>query len=213
MSTIHLVFDNLAAAISGLAAAGFKATPAPDGTPVLPTTLFTPARVDIIVEGGGSGIMSVPDPSGATVDDPGGMKLPAMKALPGFRLSVTGEGLPEFGDAVSPEGGGDVLAPPPVEPVVPEKVSQTQFMRAAARVGLVTAEEAEAYLSVGKLPGLVTSAFDAIPDDAARADARLKAIGATEFFRGDDLFALLIGSGAATAAQVDALFQLAGSLA
>ena len=121
MTTTHLVYANRDAVIAGLAAHGYSAK-GMDGEPILPTTLFTPARADIIVEGGGSGIVSVPDPSGVMVDGPFGTKLPAMKALPGFRLSVTGEGLPDFGDAVSPEGGGDVLAPPPVEAVVPDQV-------------------------------------------------------------------------------------------
>lgn len=107
-----------------------------------------------------------------------------------------------------------ITAAPSLMPLpVPDKVSQTQFMRAAVQIKLVTGDEAEAYLATGALPAFVSKPLDALPDDQ-RADARLKAIGATEFFRSDALFALLTSGDtpAATADQVDDLFRLADSL-
>lgn len=94
---------------------------------------------------------------------------------------------------------------------VPEKVSQTQFMRASVRMKFVTPAEAEAYLATGALPDFVAKPLDDLPDDL-RADARLKAIGASDFYRDDALFGILITGSAATVEQVDDLFRLAGTL-
>ena len=94
---------------------------------------------------------------------------------------------------------------------VPEKVTETQFMRAAVAVGIVTADEAKAYLARGVIPSFVEAAMTQIPE-SARLDAELKIIGSDTFHRADPVFALLIAGGAATADQVDDLFRLAATL-
>ncbi len=101
-------------------------------------------------------------------------------------------------------------APLTPAPPVPEAVTETQFMRAAADLGVVTGAEAEAYLARGELPAFVVAAMNSLPE-AERLDQRLKAIGSDRFRRDDGIFALLIASGAATAEKVDQLFILASS--
>ena len=100
---------------------------------------------------------------------------------------------------------------PPVVPPIPEKVTETQFMRAAVKVGMVTADEAKAYLARGVIPSFVEAAMAPSPE-SARLDAELKIIGSDTFHRTDPVFAMLIAGGAATADQVDNLFRLAATL-
>jgi len=94
---------------------------------------------------------------------------------------------------------------------VPEKVTETQFMRAARRVGMVTKAEAKAYLARGVIPAFVETAIAQIPE-ALQEDAELKIIGSDTFHRTDPVFAMLIAGGAATSEQVDDLFRLAATL-
>jgi len=103
-----------------------------------------------------------------------------------------------------------VEQPLPPDPV-PEKVTETQFMRAAVKVGIVTADEAKAYLARGVIPSFVEAAVAQIPA-SARLDAELKIIGSDTFHRTDPVFAMLIAGGAATSEQVDDLFRLAATL-
>ena len=103
-----------------------------------------------------------------------------------------------------------VEQPLPPDPV-PEKVTETQFMRAAVKVGIVTAAEAKAYLARGVIPSFVEAAVAQIPA-SARLDAELKIIGSDTFHRTDPVFAMLIAGGAATSEQVDDLFRLAATL-
>jgi hypothetical protein len=103
-----------------------------------------------------------------------------------------------------------VEQPLPPDPV-PEKVTETQFMRAAVKVGIVTAAEAKAYLARGVIPAFVETAVAQIPANV-RTDAELKIIGSDTFHRTDPVFAMLIAGGAATSEQVDDLFRLAATL-
>jgi hypothetical protein len=103
-----------------------------------------------------------------------------------------------------------VEQPLPPDPV-PEKVTETQFMRAAVKVGIVTAAEAKAYLARGVIPAFVETAIAQIPANV-RTDAELKIIGSDTFHRTDPVFAMLIAGGAATSEQVDDLFRLAATL-
>jgi hypothetical protein len=108
------------------------------------------------------------------------------------------------GDLVSIVGEA---SPPPVPP----QVTETQFMRAAVKVGIVTAAEAKAYLARGVIPAFVETAVAQIPANV-RTDAELKIIGSDTFHRTDPVFAMLIAGGAATSEQVDDLFRLAATL-
>jgi hypothetical protein len=94
---------------------------------------------------------------------------------------------------------------------IPASVTETQFMRAAVKVGIVTAAEAKAYLARGVIPAFVETAVAQIPANV-RTDAELKIIGSDTFHRTDPVFAMLIAGGAATSEQVDDLFRLAATL-
>jgi hypothetical protein len=105
-----------------------------------------------------------------------------------------------------------VANPPTTAPdPIPEKVTETQFMRAAVKVGIVTDAEAKAYLARGVIPAFVETAVAQIPANV-RTDAELKIIGSDTFHRADPVFAMLIAGGAATSEQVDDLFRLAATL-
>jgi hypothetical protein len=105
-----------------------------------------------------------------------------------------------------------VANPPTTAPdPIPDSVTETQFMRAAVAVGIVTADEAKAYLARGVIPSFVEAAMAQIPA-SARLDAELKIIGSDTFHRADPVFAMLIAGGAATSEQVDDLFRLAATL-
>jgi hypothetical protein len=102
-----------------------------------------------------------------------------------------------------------LATPDPVR--VPQSVTETQFMRAAVKVGIVTTAEAKAYLARGVIPAFVETAVAQIPANV-RTDAELKIIGSDTFHRADPVFAMLIAGGAATSEQVDDLFRLAATL-
>jgi hypothetical protein len=105
-----------------------------------------------------------------------------------------------------------VANPPTTAPdPIPKSVTETQFMRAAVKVGIVTASEAKAYLARGVIPAFVETAVAQIPANV-RTDAELKIIGSDTFHRTDPVFAMLIAGGAATSEQVDDLFRLAATL-
>lgn len=112
-----------------------------------------------------------------------------------------------------PDGRVEIreYAATPDPPRVPEKVTETQFMRAAVKVGIVTVAEAKAYLARGVIPEFVETAIAQIPAEL-QEDAELKIIGSDTFHRADPVFAMLIAGGAATSEQVDDLFRLAATL-
>ena len=91
------------------------------------------------------------------------------------------------------------------------EVSETQFIRACVRGGIITALEGEAYLARGELPAMMLMALDSLAEPE-RTDARLKAIGSSSFSRNDDVFTALVGSGVVTNENLDGLFRLAGTL-
>jgi hypothetical protein len=99
---------------------------------------------------------------------------------------------------------------PPAAPV-PVEVTETQFIRATVRMGIISSAEGEGYLARGELPVMMAAALNQIPEPA-RTDARLKAIGSSSFSRSDEVFAALVAAGVTTGEQIDDVFRLAGSL-
>lgn len=100
---------------------------------------------------------------------------------------------------------------PSFQAEVAAEVTETQFIRACVRLGLVTAAEGEGYLARGELPAMMTSVLAILPEPA-RTDARLKAVGASSFSRNDDVFAAMVMAGVYTNEQIDAVFRLAATL-
>ena len=91
------------------------------------------------------------------------------------------------------------------------EATETQFIRACVRLGLVTAAEGEAYLARGELPAMMTNVLAILPEPQ-RTDARLKAVGASKFSRDDDVFAAMVVASVYTNEQIDAVFRLAVTL-
>lgn len=102
--------------------------------------------------------------------------------------------------------------PVPVPPPVPETISDRQFFQALANLGIITEAEAIAAVATGTLPALLDGLVEAIPDPAARFDARMKLCGAVEFSRSQPLVAALGSSFGWSPDQIDDLWRAAGSL-
>lgn len=104
-------------------------------------------------------------------------------------------------------------APPmPAPRQSPQDVSVWQFMMAAWKMGFITQAEALAAVKDKVMPPTFAAALADLPEEN-QAEAQLKFAGITRMVRSDPLFALVIGSGIATGAQVDAVFTLADSIA
>ncbi len=91
-------------------------------------------------------------------------------------------------------------------------ISDRQFAQALKIAGVITFQEALAFVQVGTIPALLQGAIDAIQDQATRESAELLVAGATEFFR---LHPMTIALGTAlgwTSAQMDALWATAAGL-
>lgn len=89
------------------------------------------------------------------------------------------------------------------------KLGRLQFAMALRAGGVVTKAEAAAWLANGTLPAIGAAALAQIADDAAREDAELRFIAATEIERLNPFIALLQVEAGLTDAQVDALFGIA----
>lgn len=113
------------------------------------------------------------------------------------------------GAVVRQMGDLEDIPPPPI--IIPQEVSETQFIRACTQLGIITALEGEGYLARGELPAIMSGALDTL-EEPYKTDARLKAIGSSSFSREDPVFDLLVLSGVATDEQIDGVFTLAGSL-
>jgi hypothetical protein len=97
-------------------------------------------------------------------------------------------------------------------PLVPQDVSVWQFMMAAWKMGFITQAEALAAVKDKVMPPTFAAALAGLPAEN-QAEAQLKFAGITRMVRSDPLFALLVGSGIVTGAQIDAVFTLADSIA
>lgn len=97
---------------------------------------------------------------------------------------------------------------PPYVPPVPQEVTETQFIRACVRLGIITAEEGKAYLGRGELPIIMETALAQLPEPE-QTDARLKAIGSSSFSRDDDVFKALVLANVTTDEIIDNVFKMA----
>jgi hypothetical protein len=99
-------------------------------------------------------------------------------------------------------------APPP-QPVT--DVSFWQFMLSAASLGIITLAEAEAAVDTRAMPALFAATLEQLPEPQ-RTMARIKFKGITRVVRGDDLFALMVSTGAVTNEQIDNVFEVAATI-
>ena len=95
--------------------------------------------------------------------------------------------------------------------VVPGSVTTRQFFQAAAQLGLITNDDALAYVTIGAIPASLSTAIDALPPNM-QFGARMKVIGANGFVRTDPILIALGMVMGQSSDQLDNLFILAASL-
>jgi hypothetical protein len=101
--------------------------------------------------------------------------------------------------------------PTPAPEPVPTIISDRQFFQQLAIMGLITENEALAYVQTGTLPAAFLSFIDQLPADQ-RFDAKMKLTGANSFHRDNPLvneFAAMYGM---SSEHVDDLWRAAATL-
>lgn len=90
--------------------------------------------------------------------------------------------------------------------------TSVQFAQAAAVAGIITRDEAIAWASAGTLPAVLAEAIAAIPDEAVRFAAEIKASGAVQYERASPIVSALGAALGKADEDLDALFKLAVTL-
>lgn len=106
---------------------------------------------------------------------------------------------------------GEAFAPPPPAAVVPASISRRQLLLAMAGAGLITDVEALAAATTGAVPAAIDAVFAQLPEAEALA-ARITWATMSVAERDQALITALIAAGAATSAEVDALFLTGSAL-
>jgi hypothetical protein len=101
--------------------------------------------------------------------------------------------------------------PPPPEPV-PETISDRQFAQALATTGVITRDEARAWVKVGDVPAALAAVVDAIGDDDVKFATQMLLEGATQFERHHPQTLALAAAMQWADPQLDALWTMAAAL-
>jgi hypothetical protein len=128
-------------------------------------------------------------------------------AIPAGKVS-TGSTLEKVGNVVQRHWTLADAPPPPV----PQTISDRQFAQVLAMDGLITEEDALAWVKVGTVPARLQALVDAIPDAAARFSANMLLGGATEFRRDHPMVSQLGAGLAMTDAQIDDIWRIGATL-
>jgi hypothetical protein len=104
-----------------------------------------------------------------------------------------------------------VYEPPTPKEPVPPTISDRQFFQQLAVMGLITENEALAYVQTGTLPAAFLSFIDQLPADQ-RFDAKMKLTGANSFDRNNPLVNEFAGMYGMASADVDNLWRAASTL-
>lgn len=100
-------------------------------------------------------------------------------------------------------------APPPP---VPQSISDRQFAHVLALQGLISQEEALAWVKTGEIPSALQSLIDDIPDPVIKFSAQMLLAGATVFERDHPMTAQLAAGLGMSSEQVDDLWRAAAAL-
>ncbi|NTS31250.1 hypothetical protein HQ945_08280 [Phyllobacterium sp. BT25] len=100
------------------------------------------------------------------------------------------------------------LNPPPP---IPGTISDRQFFQQLAIMGLITEEEALAYVSTGALPSAFNDFIGSLPEPQ-RFNAKMLIIGAQTFQRSHPLVAQFGAMNGMSSAQIDDLWREASTL-
>lgn len=110
------------------------------------------------------------------------------------------------------EAAGGVIAPyaaPAAE--VPEEISDRQFAHGLWKQGVITLDEAKAFVRVGTLPAALSALVAAMPAEQ-RDDADLMIAGSTIFHRSHPFTVALSAAFGWSAAQTDDFWRFAATL-
>lgn len=101
---------------------------------------------------------------------------------------------------------------PDSQPIIPNAISDRQFAHALKRAGIISHDEAMAFVQTGTIPAALQSVIDAIPDQQQREDAELLVAGAQTFYRDHPMTeALRLGMGK-TSEEIDDLWRQGAAL-
>jgi hypothetical protein len=104
-----------------------------------------------------------------------------------------------------------VLADAPASPV-PETISDRQFAQALASSGVITRDEARAWVKVGDVPAALAAVVDAIGDEDVKFATQMLLEGATQFERHHPQTMALAAAMQWEDPQLDALWTMAAAL-
>ncbi|WP_132256531.1 hypothetical protein [Methylobacterium segetis] len=99
-----------------------------------------------------------------------------------------------------------------LSPDVPEVISDRQFAQALAKQGVISKEEALAFVKRGEVPAALQAVIDGIPDDEDRFDVDMGVSGATTFERSNPSTAVLAAALGWSAKQMDDLWRFAATI-
>jgi len=137
------------------------------------------------------------------------------RAKDGSIKGVYAQRQPGHADEELPDDHADVVAfNARMESILfaPPPISDFQFAAALMSRGVITPDEATAFVKVGDIPVAMQKALDAIPDEKARTLAMLRVSGATTYRRDHPLTQALAAELGWTSDQVDALWKEAAAI-
>lgn len=108
------------------------------------------------------------------------------------------------------DGAWVYVAPPPEPP--PEEISRRQFCQGLAVAGLITKQEAIAFIQGSALPAAMQVIVDGMVDEDAAFEATMLLLGAGSFFRSHPLVLIFAMAQSMTGTQVDDFWRLCASL-
>ena len=100
---------------------------------------------------------------------------------------------------------------PIIEPV-PQSISDRQFAHVLALQGLISQDEALAWVKTGDVPAALQALVDKIPDPTIKFSAQMLLAGATVFERDHPMTAKLAAGLGMSSEQVDDLWRAAAAL-
>lgn len=136
-------------------------------------------------------------------------------AIMAFQPFVLPEGKQRVGDPTYDISSGVCVEMYNVEDVpayVPQSISDRQFAHVLALQGLISQDEALAWVKTGDVPAALQALVDKIPDPTIKFSAQMLLAGATVFERDHPMTAQLAAGLGMSSEQVDDLWRAAAAL-
>ncbi|MBN9053584.1 MAG: hypothetical protein J0H80_07365 [Rhizobiales bacterium] len=102
------------------------------------------------------------------------------------------------------------VVPAPAPP--PEEISRRQFCQGLAASGLITKQEAIAFIQGAALPAAIQAIVDGMTDEDAAFEATMLLLGAGSFFRSHPLVLIFAMAQSMTETEVDDFWRLCAAL-